>query len=92
MWKSRTLTFSLFVAAFSVASAATLNEEELAADKFLSEYNDRVGLLLNEVTRSQWNYETNITEENKNISLEVGSRVITIILTFRINIFYCSGS
>jgi hypothetical protein len=74
MWNSRTLTFSLFVAILFVASA-TLNEEELAADKFLTEYNDRVGVLLNEVTKSQWNYETNITEANKNISLEIGSKV-----------------
>ncbi len=74
MWKSRTLTSSLFFAIIFVASAA-LNDEELAADKFLTEYNDKVGVLLNEVTKSQWNYETNITEVNKNISLEIGSKV-----------------
>ena len=51
------------------------NTNETAAIEFLAEYNERYGKLLNEYTLASWNYETNITNENEEISQEAGVKV-----------------
>ena len=69
--------FSLFVVVLCIEASATstsLNEEERAADEFLSNYDISITLLKNEQTKAIWNYETNITEVNKNLTLEVGAK------------------
>merc|ERR1712223_134564 len=51
------------------------NTNETAAIEFLAEYNERYGKLLNEYTLASWNYETNITNENEEISQEAGVKL-----------------
>ena len=78
MWIFRVSTFSLFLIVIfieaSTGTSTTLNEEERAAEEFLSNYDILIKVLKNEQTKAVWNYETNITEENKNLTLEVGSK------------------
>ena len=78
MWIFRVSTFSLFLIVIfieaSTGTSTTLNEEERAAEEFLSNYDILIKVLKNEQTKAVWNYETNITEENKNFTLEVGAK------------------
>ena len=52
-----------------------LNEVELAAEAFLQEYDKSLSTLLNEQTKAQWNYETNLTDYNNQINLNASSKV-----------------
>ena len=52
-----------------------LNKEELAAEAFLQEYDKSLGTLLNEQTKAQWNYETNLTDYNNQINLNASLKV-----------------
>ncbi len=69
MWKFRVLAFLLFI-----VDVQSLNEEEKAAEEFLSNYDILITVLKNEQTKALWNYETNLTEINKNLTLEVGAK------------------
>ena len=44
--------------------AGNTNEDEAKA--FLDEYNTKYGALVNGAVIAQWNYETNLTDENAN--------------------------
>jgi hypothetical protein len=77
MWTFRLSTFTLFVVVLFVettSTSASLNEEEKAAEEFLSNYDISISLLNNEQTKASWNYETNITDVNKNASLQLGAK------------------
>ena len=63
------------VASGLIDSVKSLNEEELAADEFLSNYDREVGILMNLMTVASWNYETNITDFNEEASLEASTKV-----------------
>ena len=52
-----------------------LNEVELAAEAFLQEYDKSLSTLLNEQTKAQWNYDTNLTDYNNQINLNASSKV-----------------
>ena len=55
-----------------------LNEVELAVDEFLQEYDLSLGTLLNEQTKAQWNYETNLTDHNNQVYLNASSKVCLV--------------
>jgi hypothetical protein len=57
-----------FLVVLSVADAS-VNDEELSANQFLSEYEKNVSSLMNEMSIASWNYETNITDFNAEVSL-----------------------
>ena len=48
---------------------------EAEAEAFLEAYDSAVGKLMNEMTIAQWNYETNITDENAEVALEASLKV-----------------
>ena len=52
-----------------------LNEVELAANTFLQEYDRSLGNLLNKQTNAEWNYNTNLTDNNNQIYLNASSKV-----------------
>ena len=52
-------------------TGSNTNEDEAKA--FLEQYNEEYGALLNKYTKASWNYETNITDENDHILVEIKS-------------------
>jgi len=64
-----------FCLCISALTSPEKNTDEEEAKKFLKEYNAAFGILLNEATKASWNYETNITEENSQISQEAWLKV-----------------
>ena len=74
MFEHRWLIPSFFFLALSVvgtSSSTSLNDEELSAKQFLSNYEKSVVGLKNEMTIASWNYETNITDYNAEVSLKI---------------------
>jgi len=51
------------------------NNNEEDAKEFLAKYNIEAGILTNEMTVADWNYTTNITEENAQISQAAGFKL-----------------
>jgi hypothetical protein len=65
----------ILIASCLIDSVKSLNEEELAAEEFLTSYDKEVGILMNLMTIASWNYETNITDPNEEASLEASAKV-----------------
>jgi len=60
---------------FNAFASQHKNSNEEDAKNFLEEYNVAYGVLLNEATKASWNYETNINDENSQVSQEAWLRV-----------------
>ena len=75
MWSWSHFIALTFIGSILIESAKCLNEEEKAADEFLSNYDREVGILMNLMTIASWNYETNITDPNEEASLEASATV-----------------
>merc|ERR1711936_215646 len=73
----RILLLSVLIATTFLASliAAQGNNNEEGAKQFLAEYDAAYGALLNEATKASWNYDTNITDENSQLSQEAWLKV-----------------
>ena len=69
------LLATAMVAAAFAASVPSSNDVEAEAKAFLVAYDSAVGKLMNEMTIAQWNYETNITDENAEVALEASLKV-----------------
>ena len=59
----------------ALSDDTSLNEVEIAANEFLQEYDLNYGILLNEKTKGQWNYETNLTDHNNQVYLNASAKV-----------------
>ena len=59
----------------ALAKNRPLNEVELAAAAFLQEDDFASGILLNEQAKAQWNYETNLTDHNDQVLMNVNLKV-----------------
>ena len=70
------LTLLLATAMVAAAFAASVPaSNDIEAEAFLEAYDSAVGKLMNEMTIAQWNYETNITDENAEVALEASLKV-----------------
>ena len=70
------LATAMVAAAFAASVPASNDiEAEAEAKAFLVAYDSAVGKLMNEMTIAQWNYETNITDENAEVALEASLKV-----------------
>ena len=70
------LATAMVAAAFAASVPASNDiEAEAEAEAFLEAYDSAVGKLMNEMTIAQWNYETNITDENAEVALEASLKV-----------------
>ena len=69
------LLATAMVAAAFAASVPSSSDVEAEAEAFLVAYDSAVGKLMNEMTIAQWNYETNITDENAEVALEASLKV-----------------
>ena len=69
------LLATAMVAAAFAASVPSSSDVEDEAEAFLEAYDSAVGKLMNEMTIAQWNYETNITDENAEVALEASLKV-----------------
>ena len=74
MWLVTLFLLSSFC--YSAQSIITKNDNEEDAKEFLARFDEDYGILLNKVTIASWNYETNITEENSQISQDAALKVI----------------
>jgi hypothetical protein len=59
----------------SSTTASAADDVEQDAAKFLEDYDATVATLMNAMTIAQWNYETNITDENAEAALNASMGV-----------------
>ena len=65
----------LVISFLAILAAAQNNDNEEEAKEFLAQYDEAYGLLRSEATKASWNYDTNITDENSQLSQEAWLKV-----------------